>query len=76
MLPGRTDPEAEAPILWPPHEKREDSLEKALMLGKREGKGRRGRQRMRWLDSVIKATHMNLTELREAVGHEESDTTQ
>ena len=47
--------------------RREDSLEKTLMLGKCEGKRRRGWQRMRWLDSVIKATKMNLTQLWEAV---------
>ena len=47
--------------------RREDSLEKTLMLGKSEGKRRRGRQRMRWLDRVIKTTNMNLTQLQEAV---------
>ena len=47
--------------------RREDSLEKTLVLGKYEGKRRRGRQRTRWLDSVIEATNMNLTQLREAV---------
>ena len=47
--------------------RREDSLEKTLMLGKCEGKRRRGRPRTRWLDSVIEATNMNLTQLREAV---------
>ena len=47
--------------------KREDFLEKTLMLGKCEGKRRRGRQRMRCLDSVIEATNMNLTKLQEAV---------
>ena len=42
-----------------------DSLEKTLMLGRIGGRGRRGRQRMRWLDSV---THsMSLSELRELV---------
>ena len=46
---------------------REDSLEKTLMLGKCEGKRRRGQQRMRWLDSVIKAININLTQLQEAV---------
>ena len=46
---------------------REDSLEKTLILGKYEGKRRRGRQRMRWLDSVIKVTNMTLTQLWEAV---------
>ena len=47
--------------------RREDSLEKTLMLGKCEGKTRGGRQRMRWLDSVIEATNMNLTHFRVAV---------
>ena len=47
--------------------RREDSLEKTLMLRKCEGKRRRGRPRMRWLDSVIEATSMTLTKLREAV---------
>ena len=47
--------------------RREDSLEKPLMLGKCEGKRRRGRRRMRWLDSVTKATNMNLTQLWEGV---------
>ena len=45
----------------------EASLEKTLMLGKCEGKRRRGRQRTRWLDSVNEATNMNRTQLREAV---------
>ena len=48
---GRTDDEAEAPILWPP-DQRTDSLEKILMLGKIEGRWRRGQQRMRWLDGI------------------------
>ena len=47
--------------------RREDSLEKTLMLGKSEGKRRRGQQRSRWLDSVTEATNMNLTKLQEAV---------
>ena len=41
-----------------------DSLEKTLMLGKIEGRGRRGRQRMRWLDGI---TDMSLSKLRELV---------
>ena len=40
---------------------RTNSLEKTLMLGKIEGKQRRGRQRMRWLDSIIGSTDMNLS---------------
>ena len=47
---GRTDAEAETPILWPPDAA--DSLEKTLMLGKIEGRRRRGQQRMRWLDGI------------------------
>ncbi|CAI5767838.1 Hypothetical predicted protein [Podarcis lilfordi] len=47
--------------------RREDSLEKTLMLGKMEGTRRRGRQRTRWLDSVFEVTSMRLTKLREAV---------
>ena len=43
---GRTDAEAEAPILWPPDAK-PDLLEKTLKLGKIEGRRRRGQQRMR-----------------------------
>ena len=47
--------------------RREDSLEKTLMLGKMEGTRRRGRLRMRWLDSVLEVTSMSLAKLREAV---------
>ena len=47
--------------------RRVDSLEKTLMLGGIEGRRRRGRQRMRWLDGIMGSMDMNLSELRELV---------
>ena len=46
---------------------RADSLEKTLILGKIEGERRRGRQRMKWLDSIMDSMDMNLTKFRETV---------
>ena len=62
---SRTDAEAEAPIIghlmW-------RAVEKTLMLGKMEGKRRRGWQRMRWLDSIVDLMDMNLSKLWDSEG--------
>ena len=47
--------------------RRTDSFEKTLMLGKIEGRRRRGQQRMRWLDSITDSMHMSLRKLQEMV---------
>ena len=47
--------------------RRTDSFEKTLMLGKIEGRRRRGRQRMRWLDGITVMTDMSLSRIQELV---------
>ena len=52
--------------------RRDDSLEKTLMVGKIEGKGRRGQQRMRWLESITDSMDINLSKLQETLKDREA----
>ena len=69
IFTGRTDTKADVPILWP-RDAKSQLIGKTLMLGKTEGRRRRGWQRMKYLDGIIDTMYMSLSKLRDSEEHE------
>ena len=70
IFTGRTDTEAEAPVLWPTDAK--SQLTRNTDVGKDGGQGEMGRKRMRWLYGITDSRHMSLRNLREIVKDREA----
>ena len=72
ILNGRTDAKAKAPIFWPPDMNSHLTGNQAQILGKIEGKRRRGWQRMRWLDGITNSLNMSFSKPQEIVKDREA----